>query len=395
MPAFVVSLFWISFLIVFYTYAGYPLLLLLLTRIKKLFQKERLQSDNQPLQPATLIIAAYNEEDIIEDKIKNTLELDYPQGLLKVIFITDGSTDGTAGLINKYPQFKLLHEAQRKGKLSAMNRAIKYADTELVIFSDANGYLNKECIKKLIPHYYDKKVGAVTGEKKILKNKPGDAVGAGEGLYWRYESSLKQLDSDLYTVVGAAGELFSIRRSLYQLLPENIIIEDFVQSLLLCTKGYVVRYEPDAFSTETASPVIEDEMERKIRIAAGGFQAIGKIKQLFNLFKYPVVFFQLVSHRILRWTLSPLCLIIMLLSPVYLYFSGAGIFYGIIAALQIVFYGAGLAGWHYALKNRRIILFYVPFYFFFMNFCIFAGFVRFVSKRQDTIWKKAGRTSKI
>lgn len=395
MPAFAISLFWISFTIVLYTYAVYPLLLLLLTGIKKLIKKKGVTPDNRALEPATLIIAAFNEEAVIEEKIKNTLGLDYPAGLLKVIFVTDGSTDRTVSIINKYPQFRLLHEEQRKGKLSAINRAITFAESEIVIFSDANGYLNNNCIRKLIPHFSDKKVGAVTGEKKIMHNIPGDAVGMGEGLYWRYESALKKLDSELYTVVGAAGELFSIRKSLYVTLEENIIIEDFVQSLLLCTKGYVVRYEPGAFSTEAASPGIKDEKERKIRIAAGGFQAMGVLKHLFNVFKYPVVFFQLVSHRILRWTLCPLALIIMVVDSFVLYFNGAGVLYGFMAVLQLVFYTSGLAGWYFATKNRRIKVFYIPFYFFFMNYCVFAGFMRYVSKSPDTLWKKAARTPKI
>ncbi len=223
----------------------------------------------------SLVVTAYNEESIIKEKILNTLSLDYPEDKLKIIFITDGSTDSTPYIIGSYPRITLLHHSERKGKLAAMNRVIEHINTEYVIFSDANTLLNPDCIKKIVPHYANALTGGVSGEKKVSSS--NNAV-SGEGIYWKYESFLKKLDSELYTTVGAAGELFSIRTSLYTPLPENTIIEDFVQSLLLCMKGYKVKYEPLAFSQEKASLTITDEMERKIRISAGAFRAMGLLK---------------------------------------------------------------------------------------------------------------------
>ena len=281
------TVFWISFIIIFYTYAGYPLLLLMLVYIKKIIRpasgpKEMI---NQ-YEPVTLLVAAYNEQEVIEEKIKNCLALDYPPDKLKLLFITDGSTDKTVSIIKKYPLAGNLHQPVRKGKLAAMTRAMQFVDTDIVIFSDANTLLNRECINKIMSHYSDSKVGGVAGEKKILQSEDG-AVARGEGLYWKYESFLKHLDSQLYTTVGAAGELFSMRTALYTALPENTIIEDFVQSLLLCEKGFVVKYEHGAFSLEKASLSVKDEMERKTRISAGGFQAIIYLKKLFNVFRFP------------------------------------------------------------------------------------------------------------
>jgi cellulose synthase/poly-beta-1,6-N-acetylglucosamine synthase-like glycosyltransferase len=382
-------IFWLSLAVILYTYAGYPLLLLILVKLKDLFIKQKKAVNNTALQSVTLIVAAYNEEAIIAQKIENTLRIDYPKELLHIIFITDGSTDNTAAIVSGYPQITLLHAPERKGKLAAMNRAMQHVNTDIVVFSDANGMLNSGAIKNLLKHYADEKVGAVSGEKKIIHNEK-EIVSKGEGAYWRYESALKMLDSRLCTVVGAAGELFSIRTRLYTPLPENIIIEDFVQSLRVCMNGYVVRYEPTAWSEEVASPDIEEEMERKIRISAGGFQAMAMLTGLFNVFRYPILFFQYFSHRVLRWTICPLALAAAFVSAWLLAISG-NLFYGVMAAGQTVFYLLALAGWLLAKRGQRPLFFYFPFYFTFMNFCVFAGFFRWVSGKQQATWKKAKR----
>lgn len=390
MPLAAEYIFWISILIVFYTFVGYPLLLGFLVWVKSAFIKRTEINPTDDLPAVTLIISAFNEEDVIVAKIANTDALDYPEGKLNVIFITDGSTDNTMNIVSKHSAFKLLHEPERKGKLAAMNRAMRYVQTGIVVFSDANGFINREAIKYIVGHYANPKVGGVTGEKKIRQDGSG-AVAGGEGLYWQYESTLKHLDSRLYTVVGAAGELFSIRTELYTPLPENIVIEDFVQSLLLCKKRYVVRYEPAAYSEEQASGHLIDEMERKIRISAGGFQAIGLVSGLLNLFRYPVVFFQLVSHRLLRWTACPVALLLMPLASLTVYLGTGSFFYGIVTILQLMFYTSALTGWYHALQNKKHRLFYLPFYFLFMNYCVFAGFFRYLGGRQDVRWRKASR----
>jgi poly-beta-1,6-N-acetyl-D-glucosamine synthase len=381
--------FWICFFIIFYTYAGYPLILWLLVFIKKLLSRRK-PSDTNICSPVTFVVAAYNEQDIIEEKIKNCFSLNYPVDKIKFLFITDGSDDNTVNILKKYPAIVHLHQNERKGKLAAMNRAMQYVDTDFVIFSDANTMLNREGISKIISHYADKKVGAVAGEKKVVTTEE-EAVSKGEGLYWRYESLIKKLDSDLYTVVGAAGELFSLRSALYTKLPENIIIEDFVQSLMICLKGFVVRYEPGAFSEEKASVSLKDELERKIRISAGGFQAMISLKKLFNIFGNPVLWFQYISHRVLRWTLCPVALLLLFISSMIAWKTSNSPFYGYFAVLQAAFYLMALLGWQIARKNRHPGVFYLPFYFVFMNFCVFMGFKRFLTGNQASIWRKALR----
>src|SRR5450755_613017 len=381
-------LFFFSLWIVFYSYIGYGILIYLLIKIKRLFPT-RIMPSNPDFEPEiTLVVAVYNEADFIERKIRNSLDLDYPAGKLRWIFITDGSTDSCPGIIGKYNQIFLLHQPERKGKVAAMNRAIRFVKTPYVIFSDANTLLNPACIREIVRHYADPRVGGVAGEKKIFSKEKDMAAAAGEGIYWKYESFLKKLDSEFYSVVGAAGELFSVKTVLFHEAAEDTIIEDFVQSLQICMDGYVIRYEPKAYALETASASMMEEQKRKIRIAAGAFQAMGILKRLFNVFRYPVLSFQFISHRILRWTLCPICLFICFISNAFLVYQGAGRFYEVVFLFQIVFYALALTGWLLASRNLKVKAFYIPYYFLFMNLSVFLGFYRFIRKKQTAVWEK-------
>ena len=385
-------IFWASLFVVFYSYIGYGLLMILLVSLKKFFQKNKVKKapvvDPPPL---AIIIAAYNEEEYITQKIENTLALDYPRHKLEIVFVTDGSTDRTPDLIRQYPGINLYHQPERKGKVAAINRVLPLIKSDLILFCDANTFLNKNCATEIVKHYTDPKVGGVAGEKKIFQTMGDTAAAAGEGLYWKYESFLKKLDSDFYTTVGAAGELFSVRKSLIEEVPEGTIIEDFVQSLSICTKGFVVRYEPNAYAMETASASIREEMKRKVRISAGAFQAMILLKELFNVFKYPIVSFQFISHRILRWTLCPIALVVLLLANFLIVMIGGNLFYQIMLFLQVVFYGMAIAGWVFANRDIRVRILYVPFYFLFMNVAVFIGFGRYIRKKQTVVWDKAAR----
>ncbi|HTQ65283.1 MAG TPA: glycosyltransferase family 2 protein [Puia sp.] len=339
----------------------------------------------------TMVVAAYNEESFIEKKIQNSLTLDYPPDKLKLIFITDGSNDNTAAIIEKYSFIQLLHQPERKGKVAAMNRAIHFVNTNYVVFSDANTLLNKECIREMIKHYRDPQVGGVAGEKKIITTFDEQAAGVGEGLYWKYESFLKKMDSEFYSVVGAAGELISMRTDLFENIGDDIIIEDFVQSLKICMKGYIIRYEPNAFAIESSSISMKEEEKRKVRICAGAFQAMVILKSLFNIFKYPILSFQFISHRILRWTLSPLCIVLLFISNALIVFRNGNLFYTIFFLLQLAFFMLAVIGWRYAHKNITVKALYLPYYFLFMNVSVYMGFYKFIRKKQQAIWEKANR----
>lgn len=374
--------------ILFYTYFGYGILLWILKKLK-IGKSVVLNSGFEP--EVTLIVAAYNEEAFIRKKIENTLKIDYPKSKIKFIFITDGSTDGTADIIQEFPIITHLHENTRKGKVAAIQRAMKYVQTPITVFCDANTFINEECIKKIVPHYGDARVGGVAGEKKILTGMNEAAAGTGEGLYWKYESFLKSLDSDFNTVVGAAGELFSIRTELYEHPGDDTLLDDFVISLTICKKGFKIVYEPAAFAIEEPSESIMEERKRKIRISAGGFQSIVRLKGLLNIFKYGKLSFQYISHRVLRWTICPILLpIVFIINLILLFFASAPSLQ-ILFVLQSSFYLLAFIGWFFSIKGIKFKVAYAAFYFVFMNIALYIGFFRFVNNTQSVLWEKASR----
>jgi cellulose synthase/poly-beta-1,6-N-acetylglucosamine synthase-like glycosyltransferase len=339
----------------------------------------------------TLMVAAYNEAAFIREKILNTLSLHYPADKVQIIFVTDGSSDETNNIIRSYPQITLLYEPQRSGKTMAINRAMKYVKTPFVVFSDANTLLNKDVLVCLMRHFRDERTGAVAGEKKIMVADKAEAEGAGEGMYWKYESLLKKWDAELYSVMGAAGELFAIRTSLYEDIPADTILDDFMISFGINKKGYRVAYAPDAFAQETPSASLEDEYKRKVRIGAGGFQSMSRLLDLLNFFRYPRITWQYVSHRVFRWTVAPLCLSLALLTNIIICATGAAAIYWIILLLQSAFYGMAFVGYLLAKRQVKSKLFYIPFYFVFMNVAVYQGFARFVRKKQSAVWDRSQR----
>jgi cellulose synthase/poly-beta-1,6-N-acetylglucosamine synthase-like glycosyltransferase len=383
-------IFWIGISIVFYTYIGYGIVIFFLAKLKANTVPKVLRDSEWPA--TTLLIAAYNEEDFIEEKIKNTLELDYPAEKLSIYIVTDGSTDRTPELVRQYGRIEHFHEDARKGKIHAVTRIMKFIKTETVVFCDANTFLNPQAVKNIIRHYADEAVGGVAGEKRIFKKDDDNASGAGEGLYWKYESFLKQKDSEVYSVVGAAGELFSIRTGLYDDGLENMIIEDFYLSIKVAMKGYRFMYEPDAYASESASASVSEEWKRKVRICAGGFQAMLKLIPLLNPFRYGILSFQYVSHRVLRWTLAPLFLPFILISNVILLQTGL-LFYQLSLLLQVSFYVLGAIGYYFQDKKVTIKGFFVPYYFVVMNLSVYFGLLRFMKGKQSAVWEKSKRAA--
>ncbi len=387
-------IFWSCLGIVIYSYVGYGVLLYLIVSCKRIFAS-KIPVTLPGFEPdVAMVIPAYNEENFIEKKIANTLELNYPPDKLRIICITDGSSDRTPQIINKYPHITLMHLFERRGKTAAMNRAMRVVNEPIVIFSDANTLINKEGVREIVKHYADVKTGGVAGEKRVSSSADLDAT-SGEGLYWKYESILKKLDSELYSVVGAAGELFSIRRELYEDLDDETLIEDFVLSLRVCLKGYRVRYEPGAFAVETGSESMKDEQIRKVRISAGAFQALGMVRELFNVFKYPVLSFQFISHRVLRWTLCPLSLILAFFTNLGIILVNNHPFYIATFVLQAIFYLLATFGWIFATNNIRIKALYIPYYVLFMNISVLMGFSRYIKNEQSVLWEKAKRRNDI
>jgi len=386
-----IVIFWVSLFLIFYTYFGYGILLYLLIKLKRVLKPlKRSQYLFDELPSCTLIVAAFNEESFIKEKINNTLSLNYPSGKLEIIFVTDGSSDRTPEIVSQHPEIKLLHSSERKGKISAVHRAIEEVTTDLMVFTDANTFLNSEALVLLCRHYADKKVGAIAGEKRVLIEETSDAT-AGEGFYWKYESKLKEWDSELYSVVGAAGELFSIRKDLYLPVPVNSVLDDFMISMRIAEKGFVIIYEPEAFASESSSANITEELKRKVRIAAGGIQSIIWLKSLLNPFHFPTLTFQYVSHRVLRWTITPILMILALIVNCVLVFNGHLGVYLFLLIAQMAFYLSAYTGKIMQEKKLKIKIFFIPYYFCMMNYAVLAGIHRYFFGEQSVIWEKAVR----
>ena len=374
------TLFWLCLAIVVYTYVGYGLILYLLVFIKRLAIKAKPLADitDDCLPEVTLMVCAYNEEDIISEKMSNTHSLDYPADRLHLVWVTDGSTDNTNSILSTYPDVKIVFSPERRGKSAALKHGIKEVSTEIVMMTDANTMLNPEAIREIVRLMQDPKVGCVSGEKKVMAKSDSDEAAQGEGLYWKYESTLKRLDSELYSAMGAAGELCVIRRQLMTDIPDDTLLDDFVISMEIVRMGYKIAYTSKAFAMEYGSADLHEESKRKRRIAAGGLQSSWRLRSLMNPLRHPVVAFQFVSHRVLRWTITPVCLFALIPLNSILVLSGEGIIYTIIWILQILFYASALAGMR------------ISKYFVFMNLNVFRGMAYLLNNTSGT-WEKAKR----
>lgn len=388
-------IFWLLLFIVFYAYIGYGILLFIIIKIRRVFRLAKIPEVNQEYEPeVTLFIAAYNEKDFIDKKIINSHELEYPANKLHMVWVTDGSDDGTQEKLFSYEGIEVHHLPQRNGKIGAMNRGMKFVKTPVVIFCDANTMLGRESVRRIVRLFRDPKVGCVSGEKRIYGKEKDAAAGAGEGLYWKYESKLKKWDAELYSVVGAAGELFAIRTELYQEVEHDTLLDDFMISLRVAQKGYTIQYDPEAYAIETASANVKEELKRKIRISAGGIQSVIRLGSLLNIFKYGTLSFQYISHRVLRWTLAPLSLLFLIPTGMVLAFNEGILkfgFYSILFWLQLLFYLSALLGWYLENKSIRVKLLFVPYYFLIMNLSVFLGFIRYLKGAQSVNWDRAKR----
>lgn len=384
--------FWISLLVVFYTYLGYGIVLWMLVKLKERLHPPVRRELPAELPEVTLLIAAYNEQETVPAKIANCRALDYPADKLHVVWVTDGSTDRTPDLVAACPEITVLHDARRGGKTAALNRAMPFVRTPLVVFTDANTMLNVGAIREIVRAFSDPAVGCVAGEKRVVASGEEDpGASATEGAYWRYESKLKELDCRLCTAVGAAGELFAIRRELWCTMPEDTLLDDFVLSMRIADGGMKIAYCKEAYALETPSADMREEGKRKRRIAAGGLQSVWRLRSLLNPFRHGTLAFQYLSHRVLRWTLTPLLLVALLPLNIVLLGSAHPTLYAVLLALQGLFYLSAAAGWALARSGRRNKLLFIPYYFLFMNLNVFRGAWYLLHHRGHGAWEKARR----
>lgn len=386
-----VLLFWLALGLIVYTYVGYPALMGLLARRAR--PVPRPPDDFTP--PVVMLIPAYNEIAVIRDKIANCLAQVYPRDRLRILVVNDGSTDGTAEYLRSVPDIELLEISPRGGKPSALNHAFRHLaattpdfDATVVVLSDANTMLNPQAVRNLARHFARPEVGCVAGEKRVQHS--GQVTGAGESLYWRYESTIKRWESRVGDVMGADGVLYAVRPTLFVPLHPDTFMDDFMISMSIGMQGYRLVYEPDAYAVEQAPLSAAQEWKRKLRISGVGIQPIRRLLPLLNPLRYGFLTFQYVSHRVLRWTLTPLLLVVILPLNAWLAWRLGGLYQSLLGC-QLLFYAAAWAGHKQEQRGARWRPLYVPYYFTLMNLAVFVGAWCYLSGRQDIRWERVQR----
>jgi len=378
----VLSAFWWAFFIIFYTYFGYPLLLSIFTFLNK----KKINKEEAYFPSVTLLIPAYNEEEIIEEKIKNSLALDYPKDKLKIMVSSDGSDDKTNKIVAQYIDKGIVLNKfyPRQGKMSVINKSIPLIDTEIIVFSDANAMYQPDAIKKLVRNLYDKTIGAVSGNVILLNE--DTTFGKAESMYYKYERFLQEKETEFESIVGVDGAMYAIRKSLYPSLPDNIILDDFVISIEIINQGFRVIYDDEAIAYENSSVKIADEFRRKTRVTAGAFQTLKNKIGIPNK-NNPKFLFSYISHKLLRWLVPILLIILFLANAILINYS---LFYKISFLIQSVFYLLAIIGW---ITQKRTKILSVPFYFCMINTAALIGMYKGLMDKQEVTWEKFKRTN--
>lgn len=376
---------------ILFAYLCYPLLTGMLFLAKKWISKDVSSSGlTEYLPEISLVIPCYNEASVIKQKIENCFSLDYPSGKISFIFITDGSTDESDLILAKYPSILHLHQTERAGKAAALNRAMQFAQSEIVFFSDANSMVNREAILRMVHHFSNSLTGCVSGEKRVLVQTADNASAAGEGIYWKYESLVKKMDAGCNSTIGAIGELMAVRRSLFHPLRDDTILDDFVMSMQIAAAGYKIAYEPGAIALEKASLNMKEELKRKTRIATGNWQALHLLSGKLHVTRTPFLCFQYFIQRRLKRALAPFLLLIILCTNIALVANGHTYYAGVLL-IQLLFYAAAFTGYLFRNKKTRWMFLFAPYYFCTMNYAAIAGCLRFLKGNYSGAWEKAER----
>ena len=337
----------------------------------------------------SMLVAAYNEDQNIKNKIENFLALDYPRDNKELLIGSDGSTDRTNEILEtlEIENIKSFIYNYRSGKAAILNRLAKEAQGEILIFSDANTIYSKNAVLKLVRHFVNSKVGGVCGNLSLV-NPNNNTGGKGEQLYWGYENNLKRLEGNIKSVLGANGAIYALRKKLYHNLPEDkVVMDDFLIPLYAVMDGYDVLYDEEACATETTSPHLKGEFERKTRIGAANFNSLPEIKSLLNP-KKGFVAFALWSHKMIRW-FAPFLLLAIFVSNIFLINQ---LFFSTILILQILFYAGASIGHLFIKKYPNLKILTYPLYFCAVNLALGIGFVKFITKSQKPAWSRIERS---
>jgi poly-beta-1,6-N-acetyl-D-glucosamine synthase len=374
-------IFWTSLGIILYVYVGYPLLLVIIA-----LRARPTRQDESHLPFVSLIIAAYNEEKVLREKIENSLALDYPRDRIEIVIASDGSTDGTNAIAESYADrgIILYKVIPRGGKTRALNTVIPKTQGEVLVLSDANTMFRTDAIRKLVRHFVDPTVGAVSGDVRLVD--AAESHAHSEGLYYRYERWLQGLESQVGSVIGADGGMYAVARKSFQPPSDRVIVDDFVISMTAARLGYHILYDPEAIAVEKGTLSSSEEFRRKSRVVGGGVQALLLGEGLPTL-KQPALIFCYISHKLLRWVV-PCFLVALFLSSLFLYreriyflaLIGQGFLYTIAAT-----YAANTLGIR---QFKRIS---VPYYFCLVNGAALIGLWKALSNTHTVKWERTMR----
>ncbi len=376
-----ILLFWLCVALVLWVYAGYPALLLLLTR----FSRRHPATSPASHEPAvTLMVSAYNEANVIRQKLENSLALDYPRDRLEIIVISDCSDDETDAIVKEYEDrgVRLIRMHERGGKTVGLNHAVPQARGEIVVFSDANALYHPQTARHLARNFADPTVGCVTGESRYQIDENAADSTASENLYWRYELALKRMESAISSLVGGDGAIYAIRKALFRpMRPEDL--SDFVNPLQIVAQGYRNVYEPEAISFEGGAESFEKEFRRKVRIVNRAWRGLWRVRQVLNPFRFGFFTLQVISHKLLRW-LVPVFMAGVFFANLLLLNSGK--FYQALFALQISFYVLAMIGRLQSHRPAISKLFYVPYYFCLVNYASLLGIISNYRGQKFAVW---------
>ena len=384
--------FWVALGLTSYTYAGFLLIIALVSRV---YSQEHKQGDIEPT--VSLLIPAHNEADVIEEKINNSLSLDYPREKLQIRVVSDGSDDGTDEVARRYaPKGVELQRVERRGgKPNAINLAVPHCRGEILLLCDANTMFAPNVVRCLVRHFADPRVGAVTGDVRLQSSEVH--YGAGEGLFFKLERWLQACESKLWTTIGVDGGMYALRKDLYVPNRTDTLIDDFVIAMNVARRGFRVIYDPQAVAVEDAVNDPGQEFRRRTRTVAGGLQSVfgGRGRPRWN---QPVLWAAYLSHKVLRW-LSPFVLILLLLSNAAAVFSthrGEPSWYAYAAFLACQAAAYGLAGLGFLLARTRLPKpVSMPYYFCLTNGAALVGFFKWLCGVQTVTWPHPDRTKPV
>jgi len=373
--------FWAMMGLVVYAYVGYPAALWVATRLRRTSWK----TDDHYNPSVSIIVAAHNEERVIGKRVENLLGLAYPADRMEILIGSDGSDDRTVEILKGFSdaRVRVFDFAERRGKVAVLKDLVSRATGEVLVFSDANTMFHDDAVQKLGGRLADARGGAVCGHLNLVSSKTGLTA---ENHYWRYEQYLKAQEGRVGCALGANGGIYALRRELFENIPDDTIVDDFVIGMKVYERGLKVVYAEDAKATEEVPETVKQEFVRRVRIGAGNFQAMVLCRQLLLPWK-GLVSGCFWSHKVLRWFV-PFLLVGVFIVNVLL---ATRVLYAGLLAAQGVFYAAALAGWILERKGLRKGLLVVPCYFAGLNMALLVGFFAYVFGLQKVTWKRTER----